>query len=107
MTDVKLESPDEKTWCCKAHQTVVLGVAKVLTVAEGGAPLSELADLHDFGYTSQTEPKLPVALKLDFRFCPWCGTRRDATHKSRTVETIHSMPTVIVRPVSARGEEKR
>jgi hypothetical protein len=95
-----------KKWCCDLHRTIVLGIAKVVPPEEGGLPLAELARFHDFGYTSQSNPPVPVALHIDIKFCPWCGTKRDPSHESRTVEMIHGMKSVVVRR-SRDGEEPR
>jgi hypothetical protein len=71
------------------RRKVALGIAKVFTEAESGIPDSVMMDHHDFDYTSPT--KLPVAAALVFKFCPWCGQRRDATSEQRRTEVIRRL----------------
>jgi hypothetical protein len=75
--------------CCDMRRKVALGIAKVFSEAESGVPDSVMIDFHDFDYSSPTN--MPVAAALSFRFCPWCGTKRDPNAEKRRTEVIRRL----------------
>jgi len=81
-----MSSDTPKKTCCDMLRKVAIGIAKVYTESECGLSDSVMMDFHDFDYKSPTN--LPVAAALAFKFCPWCGVRRERDSQRRTTEVI-------------------
>lgn len=83
------EQPKAKT-CCEMRRKVAVGIAKIFTKEECGLGDEVMLDFHRFDYNSPT--KVPVAAALAFKFCPWCGTRRDqGKTEERSTEVIRQL----------------
>lgn len=92
-------SDAKKPSCCEMRRKVVIGIFKILPEAECGVPDSVMADYHDFDLRSPAG--VPVAAALRVRFCPWCGTKREPHHESRTTEVHKTIET----PQDSEGDE--
>ena len=78
ITEAEAEPPRS---CCAIRRKVLVGILKVLPEDACGVPDSELADVMRFDL--QTPSGKPV---LAFKFCPWCGARRDPNGEARITD---------------------
>jgi hypothetical protein len=86
MTDEAAKSKS----CCDMRRKVAVGIAKVFSKEECGLGDEVMLDFHHFEYSSPA--KVPVAAALAFKFCPWCGTRRDNSNmEARATEVIRQI----------------
>jgi hypothetical protein len=90
------EAEPKKKSCCDMRRKIAIGIAKVFSEDECGIPDSAMLDFHNFNYSSPT--KLPVAVALAFKFCPWCGARRDNSNMERRA-------TEVIRPLRSDADD--
>lgn len=90
------EEANKPKSCCDMRRKVAVGIAKVFTKDECGLGDDVMVDFHLFDYSSPAQ--VPVAAALVFKFCPWCGTRRDNSN-------MEARATEVIRPIKHEEDD--